>query len=220
MKIDPFTLLFFLASALHAEEDSSFSITENDAQVFLETPQLEAAIRKRGYVSGVYRQTFLDKKTGFRDPGYGLDIADFIMEPGSDAAYRDQLHEFLVYDFGNLFHGDQPKRKIEGPQICTKAKGVTPEIIRGEGFVAFRQKFLFDLSAPGRKTGSTWTQTLVFPAGKRYFLSSHRIDSVNSSDAMFFRIDMPGHIKHEQEDSFTAICLSDHGRIPSTQFGL
>lgn len=210
-----FLFSFLVLSGLTADE---VKITETDDQILLETPQLEAAIRKQGYVSGVYRQTFLDKKTGFRDPGYGLDIADFILEPGSDEAYRDQLPEWLVYEHNNLVHGNRPKRKIEGPQICTRARELKPKVIQGQDFVAFRQHFNFNLAAPGHKTGSTWTQTIVFPAGKRYFISSQRIDAVNSSEAMFFRIDMPGHIKHDRGDTFSEIYLSYHGLVPATEF--
>ena len=48
----------------------------------------------------------------------------------------------------------------------------------------------------------------MFPVGKRYFVSCDRIDTVNSSDGLFLRIDMPGHIKHNRGDSFSKIYLS------------
>jgi hypothetical protein len=54
--------------------------------------------------------------------------------------------------------------------------------------------------------------------GKRYFVSMQRIDAVNDSDAMFLRIDMPGHIKHKNGDSFDEVYLSYKGRIPSSEF--
>ena len=66
-----------------------FDIAENDQQIQIASPSLEAVIRKKGYVTGVAGGTFVDKKTGFRDAGFGLDIVDWIMEPGSDEAYRD-----------------------------------------------------------------------------------------------------------------------------------
>src|SRR5262245_56896719 len=72
---------------------------ETDDVIKVSLPDLEATVRKQGYVTGVAAQTFSDKKTGFRDAGYGLDIVDWIMEPGSDAAYRDQLDKELVYEF-------------------------------------------------------------------------------------------------------------------------
>jgi hypothetical protein len=68
--------------------------------------------------------------------------------------------------------------------------------------------YVYTLAAPGNSTGSKWTQTIVFPQGKRYFISCDRIDAVNSSDAMFLRIDMPGHIKHHRGDTFSEIYLS------------
>jgi hypothetical protein len=207
----------------------SFQVTENDEEVRLVSPQLEATIRKKGYVSGVAGGSFLDKKTGFRDVGFGLDIVDWIMEPGSDEAYRNQLPDHMVYQFGNDYHGNTPKRSLEGPQICTKAGEVAPRVIRGKDFLAVQMDYRYRLAAPGHKTGSLWTQTLVFPKGKRYFLSSDRIDAVNSSEAMFLRIDMPGHIKHRQGDTFSHVYLSyldqtntpdefENGLIPASAF--
>ncbi|NUQ66645.1 MAG: hypothetical protein HUU20_29635 [Pirellulales bacterium] len=211
-------LLAYLVALTPPADAEDYSVAEDDEQVSIATAQLEAAVRKRGYVSGVARQSFLDKKTGFRDPGFGLDISDWIMEPGSDEAYRDQLDPELVYPFGNLYHGNLPKRSIEGPQICTRAKEMSPEIIRGKDFVAVKLQFRYRTAAPGKKTGSLWTQVMVFPVGKRYFVSMDRIDAVNSSDAMFLRIDMPGHVKHSRGDRFSEIYLSYHGKIPASEF--
>ncbi len=206
----------------------TYSIDETDEQIAISTPQLEAVIRKKGYVSGIAGGTLLDKQTGFRDAGHGLDIVDWIMEPGSDEAYRNSLDPELVYQFNTPYHGQVAKRSIEGPQICTKAKEVSPQIIRGEDFVAIRMTLQYTTAAPGKTTGSTWTQTIVFPEDTRYFISSDRIDAVNSSDAMFLRVDMPGHIKHNQGDSFSEIYLSyldqtnrrldDRPTIPASAF--
>jgi hypothetical protein len=199
---------------LHADD----RVSENDDLVKISLPDLEASIRKRGYVSGVAAQSLLDKKTGFRDAGFGLDIVDWIMEPGSDEGYRDKLDKELVYAINNEYHGKTPKRSIEGPQICTQAKQLAPKVLTGENFVAVTQQFQYRTAAPGRKTGSVWDQTLVFPEGKRYFISCDRITSVNSSEAMFLRIDMPGHIKHNRGDTFSEVYLSYHGRIPAAEF--
>lgn len=200
----------------HADE---FRVTETDDEIKIETSKLEASIRKKGYVTGVKAQSFVDKQTGFRDAGFGLDIVDWIMEPGSDEAYRDQLDKELVYQFGNPYHGKTPKRSIEGPQICTQAKEMSPRVIRGKDFLAVTMDFKYRTAAPGKKTGSLWQQTLVFPAGKRYFLSSDKITAVNSSDAMFLRLDMPGHIKHTKGDSFSEVYLSYFAKpIPSSEF--
>ena len=195
-----------------------YTVSETPDQITVSTVLLEASIRKKGYVSGVYRQTFLDRTTGFRDAGYGLDIADWIMEPGSDTGYRDRIDKELIYRFGNAYHGKTPKRSIEGPQICTQARELKPRVIRGSDFVAIEQTFRYRTAAPGKKTGSLWTQRIVFPTNTRYFISMDRIDAVNSSEAMFLRLDMPGHIKHSKGDSFSEIYLSYHGRIPASEF--
>ena len=215
----PLVALIALTATAFAQD---YTVVEKDDEIQIATPQLEAAIRKKGYVTGVKAQSFVDKKTGAKDLGFGLDIADWIMEPGSDEAYREQLVSEMVYKFGNDYHGKTPKRSIEGPQICTQAKELKPEVIRGKDFVAIRQTFHYKTAAPGKKTGSKWTQLLVFPVGQRYFISMQRIDAVNSSDAMFLRIDMPGHIKHKNGDSFSEVYLSYHGSdrglIPSKEF--
>ena len=200
-----FVASLFTTAALHSQ---TFEVIEDNTQIKIATSQLEAAVRKTGYVSGIAGGSLVDKKTGFRDVGFGLDIVDWVMEPGSDEAYRDRLKGDLVYQFNTPEHGKRPKRCIEGPQICTQAKEVSPEVIRGNDFVAIRTSFTYKTAAPAKKTGSKWTQTIVFPQGTRYFISSDRIDAVNSSDAMFLRIDMPGHIRHRQGDTFSEIYLS------------
>src|SRR5207248_49613 len=93
-----------------------FEIREDAEQIRIRSSALEAAVRKRGYVSGVAAGSFIDRKTGFHDTGFGLDIVDWLMEPGSDTAYRDRLTGDLRYDFDNLLHGKRAKRCIEGPQ--------------------------------------------------------------------------------------------------------
>lgn len=193
-------------------------VTEDDKRILLTTPTLEAAFIKKGYVSGVAGGSLLDRKTGFRDAGFGLDIVDWIMENGSDEAYRDQLPREMVYTFNNPFHGKTAKRSIEGPQICTQAKELAPKVIQGKDFVAVKYSWNYTTAAPGKKTGSRWEQTLVFPAGQRYFISCDTITSVNDSDSAFLRIDMPGHIRHKNGDTFSEVYLSYHGRIPASEF--
>src|SRR5512139_4062749 len=61
-----------------------FQIEETNERIALRGAVLDACIKKKGYVSGIEEGTFLDKKTGSRDLGFGLDIQDWIMEPGSD----------------------------------------------------------------------------------------------------------------------------------------
>jgi hypothetical protein len=212
------TLLLAAASLLQTPDDRPFRVTEDDQRIRIVGPSLEASIRKTGYVSGVEGKSLLDRSTGSRDLGFGLDIVDWIMEPGSDEAYRDQLPGDLPYTFNNLVHGKRAKRSVEGPQICTKAGKLSPRSISGPGFVAIKQDFTYRLAAPGKVAGSRWEQTLVFPAGKRYFLSSDKVRLANDGDAPFLRVDMPGHIKHQGGDTFSEVYLSYLGKFPSSEF--
>lgn len=201
-----------------AEPVYGVTIKETETEIEIHGDAIDASIRKKGYVSGVMAGSFLDKKTGFHDLGFGLDIVDWIMEPGSDEVYRAQLPGDLAYPFGNAWHGSRPKRSIEGPQICTQAKELSPRVLEGPDFVAIEQSWNYRIAAPGKLTGSEWRQKIVFPRGKRWFVSSDEIHAKNSSDAMFLRIDLPGHVKHKNGDSFSEIYLSYRGRIPASEF--
>ena len=218
--IAPLAIVLAAAAPSLADERPAtpFNVEETADRITLRGESLEASIRKTGYVSGIEAGSFLDRKTGARDLGFGLDIQDWIMEPGSDAAWRNRLRGDLPYDFNNLYHGKTPKRSIEGPQICTQAKQLHPSIVMGKDFVAIEQQWTYTLAAPGKQTGSEWKQTIVFPAGKRYVISSDRVVSRNSGDALFFRQDMPGHLKHHGADTFSEIYLSYRGTIPAKEF--
>lgn len=213
-------LVATLTSTLPAAPEPAFKVTEDDDRITITGTALDAKIRKKGYVSGVEAGSLVDKKTGAHDLGFGLDIVDWLMEPGSDEAYRNQLPGDLPYAFNNLVHGKRPKRCIEGPQICTRAKQLSPTVITGPDFVAVKQDFNYKIAAPGKKAGSKWEQTIVFPAGKRYFVSADRMTTLNAGDALFFRLDMPGHIKHKMGDTFSEVYLSYHepAAIPAAEF--
>ena len=187
----------------------TIKVEEKEEYILIETDALKAKIQKKGYVSGIARNSFLDKKTGARDEGFGLHIMDFLMAPGwrDDGYLRDPK-----------VHGNLPKHYVEGPQICTKARELQPQIIRGDGFVAVKLRFKFTKAKPGLKAGSVWEQTLVFQPGLRYILSGEQITSVNTLDNVFYRIDMPGHIRHKKGDTFSQIYLSYQGKIPAKQF--
>ena len=207
-----------LVAAVLAADPAGFEVREDEKEIRVQSAALEAVFRKKGYVTGVAAGSLLDRKSGFRDAGFGLDIVDWIMEPGSDEAYRKQLEGDLAYEFNNSYHGKIPKRSIEGPQICTQAQSLPLSILRGADFLVVKTHFRFSTAAPGKKTGSLWEQTIVAPRGKRYFVSTDKITAVNSSEAMFLRLDMPGHIRHEKGNTFSEIYLSYHGRIPAKEF--
>ena len=51
-------------------------MAEDAERIRIVSSALEASIRKKGYITGVEAQSLLDKQTGFRDLGFGLDIVD------------------------------------------------------------------------------------------------------------------------------------------------
>jgi len=181
--------------------------------IYIETDKLQAQIQTEGYVSGVSAGTLLDKNTGARDLGYGLSIVDFLLEEG-----EDKPDDPNPYHYGDLYHGNIPKRYVELPQICTQAKKLPYEITKANGFIAVRQWFNWTIATRNRKPGSLWEQILVFPEDKRYFFSTDRITSVNTVENLALRIDMPGHLNHNHGDSFSQIYLSYYGTIPNTEF--
>src|SRR5262245_18611954 len=227
------------------QADAWMRVTEDDLGIKIETDRLEAVIPKKKnkqWMTGIEKQSFLDKATGFREAGDGLMVVDWLMEAGSDEAYGDQiLASQSQPEIGRyLWHTNESdpakkamaislhgsshrKRMVEGPQLCPWLKPVQPEVIRGDDFVAVRTKYKFEFAAPGRKPGSQWTQLVVFPRGRRYFLLMDRIDSVNDSAEMFLRNDTPGSLRHEKGDTFSEMYLSYLNgpsglRIPSSEF--
>ncbi len=192
-------VLFSALEGAMADTPARLTVKESADAIEIETDALQARINKKGYVSGVAAGSLLDKKSGARDLGFGLHIMDFLMAPG----WRDD-----DYSREPSLHGRLPKHNVEGPQICTQAKELKPEILKGKDFVALRLRYTFHQPGKGYKAGSTWTQTLVFQPGVRYFLCSEQITSVNEVDDLFYRIDMPGHVRHKNGDTFTQVYLS------------
>jgi hypothetical protein len=201
-------LVVLISSRFLAAQEPKLKVQETADEITIDTDALQAKIKKKGYVSGIAAGSFLDKKTGARDAGFGLHIMDFLLGPG----WKDDGYE------RHKFHGNLPKHYVEGPQICTQAKKLEPEIIKGDDFVAVRMQFRFTQGHNGFKAGSLWQQTLVFLPKVRYCLCSESITSVNDVDSLQYRIDMPGHIKHKNLDTFQQIFLSYHGVIPAREF--
>lgn len=185
----------------------------------IETPNLRMEIADEGYVSGIRAGTFLDKKTSAVDLGFGLDVVDFLLEPADPKASIPKGQ----YDFGpgNAVHGSIPKRYVEGPQICTQARKLSPVVGRGPDFTAVTMTYRWNVPYnAGSEAGSIWRQTIVVPDGERFILCSDRVTTVSKSDALSLRVDMPGHIKHERGREFEHIYLSynDPKILPSTEF--
>ncbi|MDA1049552.1 MAG: hypothetical protein O3C40_03610 [Planctomycetota bacterium] len=194
---------------VHHREMLMLKHSVDGSTIHIETDALKAQIHTEGYTSGVASGTLLDKKTGATDLGFGLHIADFLLEPGAP----DQPTPAGQYQYGAAapVHGNIAKRYVEGPQICTQAKKLPYEIIEGDGFLAVSQWFTWHQAYAPHKAGSKWEQILIFPEKTRYFLSSDRITTVNECDELFMRIDMPGHIRHNAGDTFEHIYLSYEG---------
>ena len=149
------------ALAQPAAKDAEWvRVTEDDLGIKIETDKLEAVIPKKKtkqWMTGIEKHSFLDKTTGFREAGDGLLVVDWLMESGSDRAYRDQFpparpkdrcgFQNMWYYYGDdpypsaLFHGSRPKRKIEGPQLCHRMKPVQPQVIQGDDFVAVKTTY-------------------------------------------------------------------------------
>ncbi|QDV32558.1 hypothetical protein [Tautonia plasticadhaerens] len=219
-------------------------VVEDDRAITIETDLIEAVIPKNSpkhWMTGIEKGTFLDKTTGFREAGDGLMVIDWLMEPGSDAEWQEQVFapdgdgvgrytwfenetDPARREYALMAHGSSHrKRMVEGPQLCHRMKPVEPEVIRGDDFVAVRTTYRFEYAAPGRTPGSRWTQLIVFPKGERYFVLMDRVDSVNDSPELFLRNDTPGCVRHEQGDTFSEMYLSylggpDGVRIPSGEF--
>jgi hypothetical protein len=208
-RLIPAAALLLALPAAPAQDGPKIQVRDADAHVEIETDALTARVNNKGYVSGIAQGSLLDRKTGAREAGFGLHIMDFLLAPG----WRDD-----GYRRDPKLHGDLPKHYVEGPQICTQAKQLDPEVIRGDGFVAVRLRFRFTQPGKGYKPGSLWEQTLVFQPGLRYVLGSERITSANDVENLFYRIDMPGHVRHKKSDTFEQIYLSYHGRIPAKEF--
>lgn len=181
----------------------------------IETDQIAAEVHTEGYVSGIARGSFLDKKTGARDVGFGLDIIDFLLEPKPDDI---SCPPHLRYGYDSPQHGGIVKRYVETPQICTGAKKLSHAVVRTDRWVAVRQWFRYQEATYGRDVGSLWEQTLLFVDGCRYFFAADYVTSANDVKNLILRLDMPGHFKHKSADTFSEVYLSYHGRIPAKEF--
>jgi len=179
----------------------------------IETACTRCSIAVRGYVSGVQAGTFTDRLSGARELGFGLDIADFLLEPGIDTP--SDLGE--SYACGDGFHGNIPKRYVALPQICTQARELAVDLTMGADFVAVRRRYQWLRTRHGGP-GSHWEQTLVFVDGLRWFYAADRVVAGSASDALILRTDLPGHLQHQQGDTFSEIYLSTHGRLPAEAF--
>ena len=156
------------------------------SRIHVETGPYRASIATAGYVTGVAAGSFVDTQTGAHDLGFGLSIVDFLLEP-ADPQRAIPAGQY-TFGPGDKVHGNIPKRYVEGPQICTQARRLTPRVYRGDGFAAIQTRYHWNIAyAPHPRAGSVWEQTLIFPEGERFFLSADRVTTVAESPALFLR---------------------------------
>ncbi|MBN1418186.1 MAG: class I SAM-dependent methyltransferase [Planctomycetes bacterium] len=198
----------FALLAVPRRGDDGIHVRETDDAIEIDNGAIAARIRTKGYVSGI-EAGMRDFRTGARSLGFGLHIMDFLLGPG----WRED-----GYPREPKIHGNLPKHYEEGPQICTQAQELPATIIRGPDFVAVKLAFAFTEGHAGHGAGSRWEQTIVFPKGTRYVLSAEEITCANAIPGLFYRIDMPGHLRHRGGDTFSEIYLSYHGRIEAKAF--
>ncbi len=220
------------------------AVTETDRCIHIETDLLEADIVKNNpkrWMTGIEKGSFVDKTTGLAEVGDGLMVIDWLMEAGSDADYGDRVDAPAGESVGRyswyenhtdptaryealMAHGcSHRKRCIEGPQLCHRMKPLQPQVTRGRDFVAVQTTYQFEYAAPGRSPGSQWTQLIVFPQHRRYFLLMDKVETVNDSAEMFLRNDTPGCVRHVKGDTFSEMYLSYLSgpaglRIAATEF--
>src|SRR6201993_5331631 len=77
-----------------AEEVTGPRVTEGDRAITVDTDKLQAVIPKKNpkqWMTGIEKNSFLDKATGFREVGDGLMVVDWLMEAGSDEGYAGKV---------------------------------------------------------------------------------------------------------------------------------
>ena len=151
------TALLLVALCCPSVQSQEIKVEETKDYIQVDTDALEARIRKTGYVSGIAQGTFLDKKTGARDPGFGLHIMDFLLGPGwkddsygRDEKYARQAAESLHRGAADLHAGEAAR----------------PVVVRGKDCVAVKMSFRF--------TQPDTTASSPAPCGSRRSSSSRQ----------------------------------------------
>ena len=191
------------------DPNDAIKVEETADYIQIDTDALQAHVRKKGYVSGIEKGASSIRKPAHANSASGCT---------SWTSSRPRLARRWLPRDAKL-HGDLPKHYVEGPQICTQAKELKPEIVTRQGLRRRHAALHLRQAGKGYKAGSTWEQTLVFQPGVRYVLSCERITSVNDVDDLFYRVDMPGHMRHKDGDTFEQVYLSYLDKpIPASAF--
>lgn len=119
---------------------------------------------------GFGKRIDFDKATGFHEAGDGLMVIDWLMEPGSDEEYGDEVFaadgnsvkrygwyenkaDPSVREYIRMAHGSSHrKRMVEGPQLCHRMKPVQPEIIGAKISLRLKPRRILNTLRPEKKS--------------------------------------------------------------------
>ena len=200
-----------LVAVVHPVRAAEPVVRTGDDFVEIETDALVARIKTKGYVSGIAAGSLLDKKTGARDLGFGLHIMDFLLAPGwrDDGYTRDaeaprRPAQALRRRPADLHAGEGTQARDHARQGLRRGHAAVHVHRAGQGLQG-RLDVGADAGLPAR----------VCATSSR----PRRSRRVNDVDDLFYRIDMPGHIKHKAGDTFEQVYLSYLDKpIPAAAF--
>ncbi len=213
-------LVLATASAIAWADEPPIVVKSNDDRIQITSMELEASIRRTGYVSGVEGKSLLDRATGSRDLGFGLDIVDWLMETGSSTRLLRPTPGDLPYLFNDLVHGKRAAARSKWPQICTRAGRLLPSVISGA--TSWRSSRISSTNWPhrGKVAGSRWGADNRLPCGANVTSSSS--DRVTVANDAASRLHKPGSTcpvtsSIRRVDSFSEVYLSYVGTIPAAE---
>ena len=136
MRILVASLAIILATHPIVAQEPAIKVQETDDYIQIDTDALQAQDPQEGLRQRHRRAAASStRRPAPATLGFGLHIMDFLLGPGWQGRRATRANRNI--------HGDLPKHYVEGPQICTQAKELKPEIIRGKDFVAVRMQFRF-----------------------------------------------------------------------------
>ena len=183
-------------------------VVETKDGVKIETDSYEAMVApKSKYRSGVAGGTFLDKRTGARDLGFGLNVTDHPCIVPASKEWGSPPPDPMLYG------KKRNHQVVETPQLCcTRDIQLDYEVKQEKRFMLVHQWFTFK---KGNKPGCKWDEWLLFPSGKRYFFALNKLTAAHAYSKLFLTGDWPGHIKGKNYEN---VYLSYHGVIPKSEF--
>ena len=158
-----FGLLWLLSASLVFAEPPD-TVSDDSESIHLSTPTIEAAVRKKGYVTAIAAGSLLDRKNGFREPGFGLEIVDWIIESGSDADWRDQASRRSALQIRRPLSRQHAEAQRGRPADLHAGEGTRAADHPRRGLRGGANELALQARRARKKAGSVWTQNRVFPA--------------------------------------------------------